>query len=1031
MDSENEEPTLNEIQRDDNGGSKRPSGLIIGGIVVVAILIIIGLFLPPISLGDRLGFGGSDEEANTETAAAGEDAVMADSSEGTTSVPGEITLTVADGAGAVTVSATSLDEFIQANANATMPEGTAVQGNVYTVSYEGEAPVGQAELTIPEATSPETIDLVGWDGAAWNFIPSQVDTAGQQIESVEGEALPQAYAMVVLGEFEYPEIGTSVASGQELVPELLPLLTKVTVDGLTLVEGGALEGEVQPLPDGPYDQYVSATNVGAIVDQEGLSAMLNDANAQAVQLGALISAASAGGFDGVNLDYQEVSNSDREAFTQFVNTLAETLAQQDMDLALTLDTPAHVGESWDTGGQDWAALGQIAKHIFIQMPGYPEAYLKDGTVDQMLAWAVHQIPREKLIMLLTANAVSGVGEFYQELSNAAALENFGTLEFVQGSEAVEPGTAVEVALAGTAGPLEWDGSSLTYKYSYTDENGQTHDVWLANAAALANRTSLADGLNLGGISVSGLGEVADGAGYADALSSYLTDGENPAPESAAIVWTVRDGNDSVVASATGEELTFAWDGSEDAGDYTIGADFALGETVIPIGSATIAVGAVEEEVVEEETEVVEEETEPVPGSVEGADATVNAAANIRYGPGVTYGIIANGLQAGTKVKVIGRDESSTWLNILTPNGEEAWIFGTLLTVDPAVDIAGLPIGEASGAQAVASSGGDDTAPPSAGGPPPPVAAGPVTNAGFELGGQTHTFANPQLMSAAGMNWVKFQHKWGPGGNPGDLAGRINNAHGAGFKVLLSIPGSPYPESIAFEEYAQFLGGVAALGPDAIEVWNEENIDFEWPAGQIDPTSYVNNMLAPAYNAIKSANPNVMVVGGALAPTGYFGGGCSANGCDDNAYLAGMAAAGAANYMDCMGVHYNAGATSPSVSSGHPAGGTHYSWYLQPMLNTYSVLGKPLCITELGYLSGQDYGGLPDRFSWAGNTTVDQHAAWLAEAVSIAANSGQVRMAIVFNVDFTQWGSDPQAGFAMIRKDGSCPACGTLGSVMGR
>ena len=181
---------------------------------------------------------------------------------------------------------------------------------------------------------------------------------------------------------------------------------------------------------------------------------------------------------------------------------------------------------------------------------------------------------------------------------------------MQGSEEVEPGTAVEVALAGTAGPLEWDGSSLTYKYSYTDENGQTHEVWLANAAALANRTSLADGLNLGGISVNGLGEVADGAGYAAALNSYLTNGEKPAPESAAIVWTVRDGNDSVVASATGEELTFAWDGSEDAGDYTIGADFALGETIIPIGSATIAVGDAVEEIAEEPVEEETEETGP-------------------------------------------------------------------------------------------------------------------------------------------------------------------------------------------------------------------------------------------------------------------------------------------------------------------------------------------------------------------------------------------------------------------------------------
>lgn len=1043
MDPENEEPTLNEIQRNDNGGSKRPSGLIIGGIVVVAILIIIGLFLPPISLGERLGFGGGDEETMTETTTDGEEATAseADAGEGSLSVPGEITLNVSNGAGNVSLGATSIEEFIQANANAAMPEGTAVQGNVYTVSYEGSAPSGQAEVNIPAGAAPETLDLYGWNGESWEFIPSQVDMAEQQIESAQGAAVPLAYALVVLGEADYPEIGTSVESGQQLVPELLPLLTKVTVDGLTLAEGGALEGEATPLPDGPYDQYVSATNVGAIIDQEGLSAMLNDANAQSAQLSALISAAAAGNYAGVNLDYQEVSEADREAFTQFVSTLAETLAQQDMDLVITIDTPDHVGNSWDTGGQDLAALGQIAEHVFLQLPTYPEAYLQNGTADQLLEWAVRQIPRHKLIMLLTANAVSGVGEFYQELSNAAALSNFGTLEFVQGSETVEPGTAVEVALSGTASPLEWNGDSLTYKYSYTDENGQTHDVWLANAAALANRTNIADGLNIAGLSVNGLGEVADGIGYAAAISSYRTDGGTPSPESAAIAWTVRDSNDSVVASATGEDLTFGWDGSNDAGDYTITADFALGETIVPLDTVTIAVGeVVEEEAEEEVAEEPAEESETVgteaeAGSVEGADATVNAASNIRYGPGVTYGIIANGLQAGTEVKVIGRDESITWLNILTPSGEEAWIYATLLTVDPSVDIAGLPIGEARQAPVAASGGdsgdsGDDggAAPPTSGGPPPPVAAGPVTNPGFELGGQTHGFGNPQLMSSAGMNWVKFQHKWGPGGNPGDLAGRINSAHGAGFKVLLSIPGSPYPESIAFEEYAQFLGGVAALGPDAIEVWNEMNIDFEWPAGQIDPASYVNNMLAPAYNAIKSANPNVMVISGAPAPTGFDN---NTNAWSDSRYMAGLAAAGAANYLDCVGAHYNAGATAPSTVTGHPAGSDHYSWYLMPTLNVYAQLGKPVCFTELGYLSGQDYGGVPERFSWAANTTVDQHAAWLAEGVSMLANSGQVRMVIVFNVDFTQWGSDPQAGYAMIRKGGGCPACATLGSVMGR
>ena len=79
-------------------------------------------------------------------------------------------------------------------------------------------------------------------------------------------------------------------------------------------------------------------------------------------------------------------------------------------------------------------------------------------------------------------------------------------------------------------------------------------------------------------------------------------------------------------------------------------------------------------------------------------------------------------------------------------------------------------------------------------------------------------------------------------------------------------------------------------PDGIEIWNEQNIDREWPTGQIDPTTYVQEMLAPAYNVIKSVNPNILVISGAPSPTGFFGGGCTPAGCDDAPYVAGMLAA---------------------------------------------------------------------------------------------------------------------------------------------
>ncbi len=312
--------------------------------------------------------------------------------------------------------------------------------------------------------------------------------------------------------------------------------------------------------------------------------------------------------------------------------------------------------------------------------------------------------------------------------------------------------------------------------------------------------------------------------------------------------------------------------------------------------------------------------------------------------------------------------------------------------------------------------------------PPPANAGTIAAGIFELGGQTQNLANPDAMRRAGMNWVKFQHKWSPGDDAaGALSSRIAAAQGQGFKVLFSIPGQLNPQTtVNYAAYVDFLAQAAALGPDAIEVWNEQNITREWPPGQISGTTYTNEMLIPAYAAIKAANPNVLVIAGAPAPTGFFGG-CTPDGCDDWLYVQEMANAGAGNHMDCMGVHYNEGIISPTLREGDPRDG-FYSRYFFGMVDTYSVIGKPLCFTELGYLTSDGFGSLPPAFGWAGDTSVQEQAQWLAEAAVLSSQSGIVRMMIVFNVDFTLYGDDPQAGYAMLRPDGSCPACDALGAV---
>ena len=317
------------------------------------------------------------------------------------------------------------------------------------------------------------------------------------------------------------------------------------------------------------------------------------------------------------------------------------------------------------------------------------------------------------------------------------------------------------------------------------------------------------------------------------------------------------------------------------------------------------------------------------------------------------------------------------------------------------------------------------------GPPPPSTA---NTSGFELGGQALHFSQPGHMKNARMTWVKRQVKW-HGEDAGHFQHMIDSARAQGFKVLLSVIGDKNQiggnPGGYYQSFANFLSGLARGGADAIEVWNEMNIDREWPAGQISGANYVQ-MLSAAYNAIKSANPGTMVISGAPAPTGFFQG-CGPNGGDDDCYLRQMAAAGAANYMDCVGVHYNAGIVPPDATSGAPVGSSgHYSWYLPRMMTLYRSFfpSKPLCFTELGYLTSEGYGELPGGFAWAAGNSLAEQAAWLAGAVHRLRGSGYVRLYIVWNVDATYYAADPQAGYAIVRPDGSCPACDSLRVAMG-
>ena len=113
------------------------------------------------------------------------------------------------------------------------------------------------------------------------------------------------------------------------------------------------------------------------------------------------------------------------------------------------------------------------------------------------------------------------------------------------------------------------------------------------------------------------------------------------------------------------------------------------------------------------------------------------------------------------------------------------------------------------------------------------------------------------------------------------------------------------------DFCQFLGRLAGeycgSSVKAIEVWNEQNLHYEWGNRPINPSEYMA-LLRPSYGAIKAACPSMYVISGALTPAGDNG----SLAMDDFRYFEAMLQQGLANYVDGFGAHPSGYNVPPSA-----------------------------------------------------------------------------------------------------------------------
>jgi hypothetical protein len=158
----------------------------------------------------------------------------------------------------------------------------------------------------------------------------------------------------------------------------------------------------------------------------------------------------------------------------------------------------------------------------------------------------------------------------------------------------------------------------------------------------------------------------------------------------------------------------------------------------------------------------------------------------------------------------------------------------------------------------------------------------------------------------------------------------------------------YLDADHYDDFAAFVAAFVARYRGRVNhiiVWNEPNLSFEWGYRPVDPEGYVE-LLRAVYPRAHAANPDVIVLAGALAPTLEPEG--SEAGLSDLIYLERMYQAGAAPTFDALAAHAYGLTFSPEEPPAPDAINFRRVELLRAGLVAYGDGSKPIYVTEAGW-----------------------------------------------------------------------------------
>ncbi len=298
-------------------------------------------------------------------------------------------------------------------------------------------------------------------------------------------------------------IEVTTPSPREVIDEVGPFLTYISPFSYTVNSNGS----INPINDETILEAGRANNIAPLMVVTNfyqgnfsttiIDAILTNQTVQRTLINNMLQVVRTKGYYGVNIDFERISPSNREAYNSFLRRVMSVFKPLNIPVSVALapKTSGTVTGAWH-GAHDYAAVGNIVDFVILMTyewgwsGGPPYAVAPIDLVEDVIEYAVSVMPANKIMM--------GIPLYGYDW----------TLPFVRGGKfarRLSPQDAVILA-AREGANIQFDTKVQTPFFNYYDNQGKEHVVWFEDARSIRAKFLLVNKYGLRGVSYWLLGE---------------------------------------------------------------------------------------------------------------------------------------------------------------------------------------------------------------------------------------------------------------------------------------------------------------------------------------------------------------------------------------------------------------------------------------------------------------------------------------------------------------------------------------------